>query len=128
MSSEEALMYHTSEGFWPPYCPNTGCIQARHPRGDGFLRHGYYSTRLRGDRIPRFLCKSCRRTMSSQTFDETYRLRMPELEDAIRKEVDRGISMRRVAEVLGINRKTVSRRLRRAERLRAGGTTLGRAS
>ena len=66
--------------------------------------------------------------MSSQTFDETYRLRRPELEDAIRSAVERGTSMRRVAEVLGINRKTVSRRLRRAERLRSESENLGYAS
>jgi transposase-like protein len=66
--------------------------------------------------------------MSSQTFHETYRLRRPELEEAIHREIHRGCSMRRVAEVLGINRKTVSRRLLRAERLRNGARTLGCAS
>jgi hypothetical protein len=56
--------------------------------------------------------------MSSQTFDETYRLRMPGLEDAIFEEIARGSSLRRVAQVLKINRKTVSRRLRRASQAR----------
>jgi len=100
--------------FWPPYCPNDGCEQASAGRRGGFFRHGHYRTQLNGRRIPRFLCRSCRRTMSSQTFDVTYRLRMPELEQAILDEIARGSSLRRVAEVLQINRKTVSRRLRRA--------------
>jgi DNA invertase Pin-like site-specific DNA recombinase len=52
--------------------------------------------------------------MSSQTFDSTYRLRMPELEGAIIREIQHGFSLRRVADILGINRKTVSRRLDRA--------------
>jgi transposase-like protein len=103
---------HTS--FWPPHCPNPGCEQANSARRGGFFRHGHYRTQVHGRRIPRFLCRSCRRTMSSQTFDETYRLRMPELEQAILDEISRGSSLRRVAEVLQINRKTVSRRLRRA--------------
>lgn len=54
--------------------------------------------------------------MSSQTFDSTYRLRRPELEHAIIREIAQGSSLRRVAQVLGINRKTVSRRLFRARR------------
>jgi transposase-like protein len=54
--------------------------------------------------------------MSSQTFNSTYRLRKPELENAILQELAQGASMRRVAEILGINRKTVSRRLMRVRR------------
>ncbi|HKY32036.1 MAG TPA: hypothetical protein VJV23_05820 [Candidatus Polarisedimenticolia bacterium] len=105
--------------FWPPFCPNLECQQAGSSRRDGFFRHGHYRTRLHGRRIPRFLCRSCRRTMSSQTFDTTYRLRMPELDQAISDELARGSSLRRVAQVLCINRKTVTRRLNRARRLSA---------
>lgn len=108
-----------SAEFWPPFCPNENCNQSSTPRHDGFFRHGYYSTRGRSKRIPRFLCRACRRTMSSQTFDSSYRLRMPDLEKAILREIAQGASLRRVARVLGINRKTVSRRLFRA-RNRAG--------
>ena len=102
--------------FWPPHCPNPECAQASAPRKAGFFRHGHYTTRLHGRRVPRFLCRVCRRTMSSQTFDSTYRLRRPELEHAIIREMAQGASLRRVAQVLGINRKTVSRRLFRARR------------
>ena len=102
--------------FWPPRCPNDECTQAAASRPRGFLRHGYYVTRVAPRRIPRFICRHCKRTVSSQTFDKTYRLRRPELEAAIVKEISLGASMRRVARVLGINRKTVSRRLIRARR------------
>ena len=104
----------TPELFWPPFCPNEICAQASGARPRGFFRHGYYVTRIRGRRIPRFLCRLCRRTVSSQTFDTTYRLRRPELEQAIMREMAQGASLRHVAEGLGINRKTVSRRLLRA--------------
>ncbi len=103
----------TVGSFWPPFCPNPSCPQAARGERGGFLRHGHYTTRTRSIRIPRFLCRRCRRTMSSQTFDETYRLRRPDLEAAILQEVGRGYSLRQVARTLGINRKTVSRRLRR---------------
>ena len=101
-------------GFWPPRCPNSACRQSASSDRGGFFRHGYYSSHAREHRIPRFLCRSCRTTMSSQTFDSTYRLRRPELDDAIEREVARGTSLRGVARTLGINRKTVTRRLRRA--------------
>lgn len=108
-----------SESFWPPCCPNPDCSQATSTGQRGFFRHGYYVTRVRGRRVPRFLCRACRRTMSSQTFNVTYRLRRPELDEAILHELAHGYSLRRIAQILGINRKTVSRRLMRS-RLQAG--------
>lgn len=105
-----------ASAFWPPHCTNPDCAQSSAPQKAGFFRHGHYTTRLCGRRVPRFLCRVCRRTMSSQTFDSTYRLRRPELEHAIIREIAQGSSLRRVAQVLGINRKTVSRRLFRARR------------
>lgn len=107
-------------GFWPPRCPNSNCRQSASSDRSGFFRHGYYSSHAREHRIPRFLCRSCRTTMSSQTFDRTYRLRRPELDVAIEREVARGTSLRGVARALGINRKTVTRRLRRSGALKSG--------
>ena len=73
--------------------------------------------------------------MSSHTFNTTYRLRRPELDEAILHELAQGYSLRRVAQILGINRKTVSRRLMRTRLLAGwsrdiddGGGTLGRVA
>lgn len=115
-----SLTTGSPDGFWPPWCPNSVCRQSSSSDRSGFFRHGYYSSHARHHRIPRFLCRSCRTTMSSQTFDRTYRLRRPELDDAIEREVARGTSLRGVARTLGINRKTVTRRLRRSGVLRPG--------
>ncbi len=109
-----SLSHGSSTSFWPPFCPNPTCAQATRAHKTGFFRHGHYTTQIHGYPIPRFLCRVCRHTMSSQTFHSTYRLRMPELEAAIIREIQQGSSLRRVADVLGINRKTVSRRLDRA--------------
>jgi len=100
-------------GFWPSRCPNEDCEQSSSSDAKGFFRHGYYMSQARRGFIPRFLCRACRRTVSSQTFDRTYRLRRPDLDAVIREAMSRGQSMRGVARELGINRKTVSRRLRR---------------
>ena len=100
--------------FWPPYCPGPDCPQSRRSQRDGFLRHGHYQTSMQQRRVPRFLCRRCRRTVSSQTFDRTYRLRRPNLEEEIIRGLAQGQSQRQVAQTLGINRKTVSRRLLRA--------------
>lgn len=109
-------------GFWPPYCPNVTCLQTGSDRSGGFLRHGYYSRHACNGRVPRFICRRCRRTMSSQTFAESYRLRHPDLEEAILRQMAQGGSLRSIARILGVNRKTVSRRLARARR---GGVTMG---
>ena len=120
---------HVSDlrSFWPPCCPNRECPQADSAERSGFFRHGHYITRAHRRRIPRFLCRACRRTMSSQTFNSTYRLRRPELDNAILQELAHGASMRRVARVLGINRKTVSRRLLRSRRMTVHGRPLAPA-
>jgi len=100
--------------FWPPYCPGPDCPQSRKTLSDGFLRHGHYLTSVQRRRVPRFLCRRCRRTVSSQTFDRTYRLRRPNLEEEIIRGLAQGQSQRQIANLLGINRKTVSRRLMRS--------------
>src|SRR5688500_7234572 len=105
-------------GFWPPFCPNVGCEQPVVARRGGCFWHGYYSYRVYGRQIRSSLYSSCRRTMSSQTFVETDRLRMPGLQSAILEEIARGSSLRHVAQVLRINRKTVSRRLKRVSQQR----------
>lgn len=111
-----AAVESTPNRFWPPYCPNPECRKVERPAKAGFARHGHYSTRIEGRRIPRFICRNCRRTMSSQTFAETYRLRHPDLDEAILKQMAIGLSLRKVARILGVNRKTITRRLIRARR------------
>ena len=65
--------------FQPPRCPNRAC--AAHARPDpGFcIRHGSYSPACRSAPVPRFRCKSCRRTFSRQTFRMDFADHRPDL-------------------------------------------------
>jgi len=57
-----------SQGFIPPFCPNPRCLHHQSPRGQlwwNYLKP--YHTRTFGW-VPRFYCRSCRKTFSKQTF------------------------------------------------------------
>ena len=53
------------------------------PRGFSYRRFGYYHRHCQPRTIPRFRCRHCRRTFSSQTFSTTYYLKRPELQQPI---------------------------------------------
>jgi transposase-like protein len=56
----------------PQFCPRESC--AHHydiPSQNWFYRFGYYESKCRG-RIPRFRCKACNKTFSTQTFSIHY--------------------------------------------------------
>lgn len=105
----------------PPCCPNSRCSHHRRRSGpaplasDGgpfFLRKGSFS-RAGERRVLRFQCKRCRRHFSEQTFSIDYRDKRPELMAEVTRLLEAGYSQRRSARLLGVNRKTVSRRARR---------------
>ena len=62
----------------PPRCPNRDCSQHTSPAPRFYVRHGYYRPRCRRTPVPRFQCRTCHRTFSSQTFRHDYRDRRPE--------------------------------------------------
>ena len=78
--------------------------------------HGWYTTRRKGS-VQRFRCRKCHLTVSTQTFDPTYRLQKSGTVDAaICQQVAAGKPVRQIARALGINRKTVYHRIRRMAR------------
>jgi hypothetical protein len=67
--------------FVPRHCPWPDCPD-HSLTGDRVYRSvhdGSYSRRAAPHRIPRFCCKACGRTFSSQTFSPTYFMKRPEL-------------------------------------------------
>jgi len=67
--------------FTPPHCPWPEC--SSHSPSSGapfrFQRHGSFQRLCDRRRVPRFLCLSCKRTFSLQTFAFSYYLKRPTL-------------------------------------------------
>ena len=50
----------------PSYCPNPACINHHNPKGKWLSHFGFYHTRAHGI-VQRFVCRTCKKTMSAQT-------------------------------------------------------------
>jgi len=86
--------------FQPLFCPWRNCAQhRRNSSGYRFRRHGFFST-LRRRRVPRFLCLTCRRTFSRQTFSVSYYRKRPELLRAVAAGLVAGSALRQLARSL----------------------------
>ena len=94
--------------FRPPFCPWPACPQhRRHARGFRFRHHGVYSTRRRV--VPRFLCLTCQRTFSRQTFSTSYYLKRPELLLSLAAALQAGAALRQAARSLACAPSTAAR-------------------
>jgi hypothetical protein len=65
--------------FVPRFCPHPDCPAHREGAPFRFYRHGHYARLAHPQSIPRFRCRICSRSFSSQTFSTTYYLKRPEL-------------------------------------------------
>ena len=59
--------------FQPPRCPYRNCPRHLDPEGRFYQRIGFYSRLCAPVRIQRYLCKTCDRSFSDQTFRVDYR-------------------------------------------------------
>ncbi len=87
-------------------CPNTSCVCPNH-----IIRDGTYYRKDDSKIIQRLCCKTCGTRFSSATFNPTYRQKKRRVNPLILKLLSSGVSIRRSAILLGINRKTVERKL-----------------
>ncbi len=95
--------------FQPPFCPHRECPEHRRTSpGYRFRRHGVYASRKRS-RVPRFLCLTCRRTFSRQTFAVSYYRKRPELMRPVAAALVAGSAHRQIARSLGCAPSTVTR-------------------
>jgi transposase-like protein len=94
--------------FRPPFCPWSACPEHRRTRrGYRFRHHGVYTTRRRT--VPRFLCLTCRRTFSRQTFSTSYYLKRPELLLPLAAALQAGAALRQAARSLACAHSTTAR-------------------
>lgn len=87
-------------------CPNTKCAFPKN-----FIRDGRFRRREDSKIIQRFRCKSCGTRFSNATFSEAYRQKRRRINYPLLKLLASGISMRRAALLLGVNKKTIERKL-----------------
>lgn len=82
------------------------------------IKNGFYAKKHgRQRRIQRYFCKQCNRYFSEQTGKFTYRERKPHINNSVFRLLGSGVSQRRTADILGIHRKTVERKMLRAAKL-----------
>jgi len=102
--------------FKPPFCPRQDCPEHRRTtRGFRYRKNGS-SPGSRGSRNQRYVCKTCGKNFSKQTFSLTYWLKKPELLIPIAKGLQAGSAHRQLARNLDCAPSTVTRQAARIGR------------
>jgi transposase-like protein len=104
-------------GWRPPHCPNPNCTY--HKRIDDrwrYKRKGFFVRLGRPHRIQRFVCLSCRRTFSTQTFSTTYWQKRPALTAAVLPLVVGAMANRQMARALGAAPSSIAHHISRLAR------------
>ena len=83
--------------FRPPFCPRPWCRYHLNPAGWRWVRFGSFSRHCPPRIIPRFRCRHCGSTFSSQSFSVTYYLKRPELLEPIFQRVNACSGFRQIA-------------------------------
>lgn len=79
--------------------------------GRDFVRRGYFVTKWNGQPVRLYQCALCRRWVSRQRGRPSYRQHRPDLNQKVLELYASGMTQRRMAIVLGVNRKTIARKL-----------------
>ena len=99
--------------FEPPFCPNPTCASRARKGSFRYRRMGSYRRICDGRDVQRFQCHTCKRSFSTQTFRLDYRYKLPHHDGLIFRALVSKVTHRQTARMLGIDRKSVERRLRR---------------
>ena len=102
--------------FQPPRCPNRACSQHGFPRPGFYRRNGHYRAKCRAHPVPRFLCRSCGRGFSRQTFRMDYRDHRPHLNARVFESIASGIGLRQTSRNLGLSRRCTELKFRKVAR------------
>ena len=102
--------------FLPPRCPNERCPEHADPRERFFRRHGVYRPKCRAHPVPRFLCKSCGKSFSRQTFRADRYDKKPYLNPLILVPLTSGVGLRKSARNLDITRNNLVLKWRKIAR------------
>lgn len=89
--------------FRPPRCPNSACRQHQEPEARFCRRNGFYRARCRRRPIQRYLCRTCGRGFSRQTFQLSYRDHKPHLNAPLFRLLLSGAGFRESSRRLGLS-------------------------
>ncbi len=99
------------------FCPNRECDwHVRAPRGEWYISHGSHQTKAFGV-VPRFRCRRCGRSFSTQTFSIDYYVKKAVDYEAIVALNDSSRSLRALGRTLNLSCGTVRNRIGRLEAL-----------
>lgn len=110
------LMREESKSKTSVNCPRPGCKSDSGPRSLSPERQprvrsrGSFRRKGRSARIARFQCLRCHRSFSKATLEPERWQKKREVNEVLRKLLCSGVSQRRIARLLGISRRTVSRK------------------
>ena len=99
----DELDRRTKKMFQPPRCPNRECSQHTAPRPGFCFKRGSYHPKCRPRPVPRFECRTCRRSFSRQTFRSDYRDHRPDLNARLFVLIASGIGLRQASRNLGLS-------------------------
>lgn len=90
-------------------CPNKTC--KNYQKTHSIYNDGFYFRKSDSRKIRRFQCKLCRKKFSASTNTLEYKQNKRRANFPLFKLLNSGVSQRRAAKILGINKKTVARKL-----------------
>jgi transposase-like protein len=107
--------------FLPPFCPNSSCKHhfARRPQARWWMRKGFFPTKREGP-IQRFVCRSCGKTFSSQTFSVHYFVKKRIDLRRVFRSINSASGVRDIAREFGVTDKVILNRLSRLARQAIG--------
>ena len=106
---------HTNRSA-PPFCPNPDCDSHATPGTWRFRKKGFYERKCTPRRIQRYVCSSCRRNFSSQTFSTTYWLKRPHHLGPLFHRLVGCSALRQIAREFGMSHSSVQRQTERLGR------------
>jgi transposase-like protein len=100
----------------PPFCPNRECDSHANTGAWRFKKKGFYERQRGPRRVQRYVCRSCRRNFSSQTFATTYWLKVPHRLGALFHRLVGCSALRQIAREFGLTHASVQRQCERLGR------------
>jgi len=92
-------------------CPNKNCSQHTNPEGKFYSKKGYFVTKWNAQKVPRYICKTCKTSFSTHTFRKTYQQKKPYLNEKIRRALSEANTIRGTGRELEISKNTVLKKL-----------------